>query len=183
MIKYDLQYFGGRGANSNVASWNGSKAKTYHLYHGSPNENIDSFDIEKAGTNTSTGEKLLFFTNSQQFADDFSYERIDTGSILYNKRGKKGKVYEVDVTIKNPLNLTKLSNRDIANIQKMSTDDISRDQIERFSKGNNQLLKSYIDLSQLQKHGYDSIIAKVNRNGDLEYGVVNNKQVRIKRKR
>lgn len=183
MIDYNLQFFGGRGANSPVTSWNGSKAKTYHLYHGSPNANIDSFDIEKAGTNTSTGEKLLFFTNSEKFADDFSYERIDTGSILFNERGKKGKVYEVDVTLKNPLNLTKLSNKDKLNIIKMSDGEIKQDQIDRFSKGNNQLLKSYIDLGRLQKYGYDGIIAKVNRDGDLEYGVVNNKQVKIKRAR
>ena len=94
---------GGRGASSG--------ANTYHLYHGSPNANIDSFDIAKAGTNTSTGEKLIFFTNSKDFADDFSYERIDTGSLLFNQKGQKGRVYEADVEIKNPLNLTKLTKK------------------------------------------------------------------------
>ena len=175
MIELNLQYFGGRGSSS-------GGGKTYHLYHGSPNANIDSFDISKAGTNTSTGEKLIFFTNSQQFADDFSYERIDTGSILFNKRGAKGKVYEADVTIKNPLNLTNLSDKDKKNMIKMSDGELTNSQIERLSTGNNQLLKSYLNLDKLQKFGYDAIIAKVNKQGDLEYGVVNNKQVKIRKR-
>ena len=165
---------GGRGASS------GNWAKTYHLYHGSPNANIDSFDIAKAGTNTSTGEKLIFFTDSKEFADDFSYERIDTGSLLFNQKGKKGRVYEVDVEIKNPLNLTRLTKRDKQNLIKMSDGELTKSQIERFSSGNNQLLKSYLDLNRLQSFGYDAIIAKVNRKGDLEYGVVNNKQVKMR---
>lgn len=174
MIKLNLQYFGGRGASS-------GGAKTYHLYHGSPNANIDSFDISKAGTNTSTGEKLIFFTDSKEFADDFSYQRIDTGSILFNKKGEKGKVYEADVTIKKPLNLTNLSKKDKENVIKMSDGELTTAQIEKFSSGNNQLLKSYLDLDKLQKFGYDAIIAKVNKKGDLEYGVVNNKQVKMRK--
>lgn len=176
MLNLDLQFFGGRGASSGSAT-------TYHLYHGSPNANIDSFDIAKAGTNTSTGEKLIFFTNSQDFADEFSYERIDTGSLLFNQKGQKGRVYEADVTIKNPLNLTNLSEKDKNNMIKMSDGELSMSQIERLSGGNNQLLKSYLDLDKLQRYGYDAIIAKLNQKGDLEYGVVNNKQVKMRNKK
>lgn len=176
MLKLNLSLFGGRGASS-------SGAGTYHLYHGSPNANIDSFDIAKAGTNTSTGEKLIFFTNSQDFADEFSYERIDTGSILFNQRGQKGRVYEADVTIKRPLNLTRLSGKDKDNLIEMSDGELTKAQIDKFSSGNNQLLKSYLDLNRLKEFGYDGLIAKLNQKGDLEYGVINNKQVKIRKKR
>ena len=47
------------------------------LYHGSPNTDIKEFDMKRAGQNTSSGEKLLFFTDSKQMADDFSYERLE----------------------------------------------------------------------------------------------------------
>lgn len=173
---YNLQFFGGRGASS-------GGARTYHLYHGSPNANIDSFDVDKAGTNTSTGEKLIFFTNSREFADEFSYERLETDSRYINRRGRQGAVYEADVTIKKPLNLTNLSSKDKDNIVKMSDGEITKPQIERFSQGNNQLLKAYIDLDRLTDYGYDAIIAKLNRQGDLEYGVVNNKQVKLRKRR
>lgn len=173
-MKFNLQYFGGRGASSGTY-------KTYALFHGSPNADIKQFDIEKAGTNTSTGEKLLFFTNSRSFADEFSYERKETNSMFLNEKGAKGRVYEVDVSMKKPLDLTNLSNRDIKNLIKLSDGELTEDQAKRFSKGNNQLLKSYIDVNQITKFGYDGIIAKVNKNGDLEYGVVSSKQVKIKR--
>lgn len=61
------------------------KAKTYALFHGSPSTDIENFDLSKAGTNTSTGEKFLFFTDSKEIADDFSYERLPTNSMLYNE--------------------------------------------------------------------------------------------------
>lgn len=171
---YNLQYFGGRGASS-------GGTKVYHLYHGSPNANIDSFDVAKAGTNTSTGENLIFFTNSKEFADEFSYERLETDSMFVNRKGQKGMVYEADVTIKSPLNLTRLSNKDKNNLIELSDGELTKSEIDRFSKGNNQLLKSYIDLDRLKDFGYDSIIAKLNKKGDLEYGIVNNKQVKIRK--
>ena len=62
----------------------------------------------------------------------------------------------------------------------MSDGELTESQIERFSSGNNQLLKSYLDLNRLQSFGYDAIIAKVNKKGALEYGVVNNKQVKMR---
>lgn len=156
-------------------------ARTFALFHGSPTANIDDFDIEKAGTNTSTGEKLLFFTDSKAVADDFSYERLETDSKYVNQRGKQGKVYEVDVSMSNPLDLTNLSSKDVKNLLKMSDGELDRDMIKRFSKGNNQLLKAYIDVNQIAKYGYDGFIAKMNRKGDKEYAVVSSKQVKIKK--
>lgn len=178
MIEYDLQLFGGRGASS-------GGGKTYHLYHGSPNASIDSFDIEKAGTNTSTGEKFLFFTDSKEMADDFSYERIpSTRSMFLDVKGKQGKIYDVDVTMKHPLDFTNLTKKDMANIKKMQYDysNLTDDRIKMLSENNNQLFKVEIDISRITEFGYDGFIAKMNRKGDKEYAVVNNKQVKIRKR-
>lgn len=157
------------------------KVKTYALFHGSPNVNIENFDVEKAGSNTSSGEKFLFFTDSKDTADEFSYERLP-GSLLFDKRGNKGKVYEVDVTMSKPLDFTNLSKRDVKNILKMDVDgELSESMINRFSKGNNQLFKSYIDINKISQFGYDGFIAKMNSKGDKEYAVLNSNQVKIKK--
>lgn len=157
------------------------QAKTYALFHGSPSVDIEEFDLERAGTNTETHEKFLFFTDSEDTADEFSYERLP-GSLLFDKRGKKGKVYEVDVTMSHPLDFTNLSSQDIKNILKMDSDnELTESMIDRFSKGNNQLFKSYIDINEISRFGYDGFIAKMNSKGDKEYAVLSNKQVKIKR--
>lgn len=161
----------------------GGTIKTYALFHGSPNADIEEFDIEKAGQNTSSGEKLLFFTDSKQMADDFSYERIESGSMAYDIKGKKGKVYEVDVTMSKPLDLTNLSSKDKSNLIKMSGGELNSDMVDRFSSGNNQLLKAFINLNSITDYGYDGLIAKMNSKGDKEYGVVSSNQVKIKKKK
>ena len=171
----------GRGSSK---AGGGMVAKTYALFHGSPNANISEFDIEKAGTNTSTGEKFLFFTDSKQQADDFSYERLPSNvSMFLNVKGQKGRVYEVDVTMKHPLDFTNLSKKDIANIKKMKQDYVNLDDamIKTLSQYNNQLLKTEIDLTKLTQFGYDGFIAKMNNKGDKEYAVVSNKQVKIRK--
>lgn len=101
--------------------------------------------------------------------------------MLTDKRGEKGRVYEVEVKMNNPLNLQKPSQKDIKNIISMSTDEITESQVKRFSEGNNQLLKAYLDLKKLSNYGYDGLIAKANKTGALEYGVLSNKQVKIKK--
>lgn len=187
MINLRLIKRGGRGVGSNGARASSAyrpvavKAKTYALFHGSPNSNIDAFDVAKSGTNTSTGEKFLFFTDSQSAADEFSYQRIETDSRFVNQKGAKGRVYEVDVTMKNPLDLTNPTAADVKNLIALSGGDLDADSIARMSKGNNQLLKTYIDLDSITAYGYDGFIAKMNKNGDKEYAVVNNDQVKIKR--
>lgn len=167
---------------SPMSGGGGTTAKTYALFHGSPNAGITEFDIEKAGTNTSTGEKFLFFTDSKEMADEFSYERLTSNrSMFLNVKGQKGRVYEVDVTMKKPLDLTNLSAKDIQNVIKLSNGDLTADMVKRFSNGNNQLLKTYIDLPSITKFGYDGFIAKMNKAGDKEYAVVSNKQAKIKK--
>ena len=158
-----------------------STVKTYALFHGSPQSNISEFDIEKAGTNTSTGEKFLFFTDSRQMADDFSYERLETSSMFFNRKGQKGRVYEVEVTMKHPLDMTNPTAKDTENLIKMSNGELDKDMVERLSKGNNQLLKAYIDLDRISDYGYDGFIAKMNNKGDKEYAVISSSQTKIRR--
>ena len=182
---------GGKG-NKNISIVGGGKvsapvkAKTYALFHGSPNANIEQFDLNMAGTNTSTGEKFLFFTDSKEVADDFSYERIPTDSFLFDRKGKKGKVYEVDVTLNHPLDFTNLTAKDKANLKKMSKDyifgELSDKDIETYSTYNNQLFKTSIDLDKIKDYGYDGFIAKMDRQGHKEYAVLSEKQVKIKKK-
>ena len=62
------------------------------LYHGSPAKDIEEFDMSRAGANTSSGEKLLFFTDSKQLAEDFSYERLEGSTKYFQRRGEKGRV-------------------------------------------------------------------------------------------
>lgn len=156
------------------------------LYHGSPATDIEEFDMSLAGRNTSSGEKLLFFTDSKQMADDFSYERLDGSSKFMQRRGKKGRVYEVDVEIKKPLDLRDLSEKDIKNLMKLDVDGIlTREIVVELSGKNNQLLKTYLDLTaeSLKGLGYDGLIAHTGKAGhnSIEYAVVDSKQARIRK--
>ena len=151
------------------------------LYHGSPNKDIKELDIAYAGSNVSSGEKLLFFTDSKKMADDFSYRRLEGSTRFSDVKGEKGKVYEVKVSIKKPLDLRNLSNKDIDNILDMAQDDLlTRDMIKQFSAKNNQLLKPYMDLRPeiLSRYGYDGFIANAGK-GATEYAVISNEQAKI----
>lgn len=153
------------------------------LYHGSPATDIEEFDINRAGENTSSGEKLIFFTDSKQTADDFSYERLEGSTGFTQQRGKKGRVYEVDVEMKHPLDFRNLTDLDIDNILQLDADGLlTRDLVKQLS-GNHQLLKASLklDSKSLKNLGYDGIIANMGKDGHnaLEYAVVDSKQTRI----
>ena len=153
------------------------------LYHGSPNKDIEELDIARAGSNVSSGEKLLFFTDSKQMADDFSYQRLEGSSRFSDAKGEKGRVYEVDVKIKKPLDLRNLSDKDIDNIKDMANDDLlTSDFVRQCSAKNNQLLKPYLDLRPevLSRYGYDGFIANAGK-GATEYAVISNEQAKIVR--
>ena len=156
------------------------------LYHGSPNKDIKEFDMSRAGQNTSSGEKLLFFTDSKQMADDFSYERLDGSSKYMQRRGEKGRVYEVDVEMKNPLDFRKLSDKDIDNILKLDSEGLlTKQEIKRYAESNHQLLKAGLTLTadSLKGLGYDGLIANTGKAGhnSLEYAVVDSKQTKIRK--
>lgn len=155
------------------------------LYHGSPAKDIEEFDMSRAGANTSSGEKLLYFTDSKQLADDFSYERLEGSTKFFQRRGEKGRVYEVDVEIKNPLDFRNLSDKDIDNILKLDVEGIlTREDVKSLSS-NHQLLKTNLDLraESLKKLGYDGLIANTGKAGHyaLEYAVVDSKQATIRK--
>ena len=156
------------------------------LYHGSPETDIEEFDIGRAGKNTSSGEKLIYFTDSKQMADDFSYERLEGSTMFTNRRGKKGRVYEVDVEMKNPLDFRNLSDKDIDNILKLDIDGIlTKDMVKLYAQKNHQLLKSGLEITSesLKSLGYDGLIASTGKAGhnSLEYAVVDSKQAKIRK--
>ena len=156
------------------------------LYHGSPETDIEEFDMDRAGQNTSSGEKLLFFTDSKQMAEDFSYERLEGSSKYFQRRGKKGRVYEVDVEMKNPLDFRNLSDKDIDNILNLDVDGIlTKDMVKMYAQKNHQLLKSGLELTaeSLKSLGYDGLIANTGKAGhnSLEYAVVDSRQAKIKK--
>lgn len=155
------------------------------LYHGSPSTDIEEFDMSRAGQNTSSGEKLLFFTDSKRMAEDFSYERLEGSTKFFQRRGKKGRVYEVEVEMKHPLDFRNLSDKDVDNILKLDTEGILTREMVHSLSGNHQLLKTSLDLSaeSLKKLGYDGLIANTGKAGhnSLEYAVVDSKQARIKK--
>lgn len=155
------------------------------LYHGSPETDIEEFDIGRAGKNTSSGEKLIYFTDSKQMADDFSYERLEGSSKFTERRGKKGRVYEVEVEMKNPLDFRNLSDTDVDNILKLDAEGLLTRDIVRSMGSNHQLLKASLNLNaeSLSKLGYDGIIANTGKAGhnSLEYAVISSKQTKIKK--
>lgn len=156
------------------------------LYHGSPATDIEEFDMRRAGENTSSGERLLFFTDSKQMAEDFSYERLEGSSKYFQRRGKKGRVYEVEVEMKNPLDLRNLTDKDIDNILQLDVDGIlTKDMVKMYAQKNHQLLKSGLELTaeSLKSLGYDGLIANTGKAGhnSLEYAVVDSKQAKIRK--
>lgn len=152
------------------------------LLHGSPNKGIKEFDINRAGSNTGSGEKLLFFTNDKQMADDFSYERLPGSSKFMNVKGKKGEVYRTKVKMKNPLDFRNLSDDDIKAIKELDADGILTDSNIKMMAGmkNHGSLKAALDLrpETLKRLGYDGIIANTD-NGKTEFAVIDSKQTKI----
>lgn len=181
MLDLDIQRFGGRGA-----SFSNSIIKRT-LYHGSPNANIESFDISLSGLNTSSGEYGIYFTDSKQFADDFSYERIETDSMFFDKKGAKGRVYNAKINVNKPLDFAKVKDfkelyKYASPIGKLDGEEAFIQNMKRWQQiGNHQLMKGNIDLKKIAKSKkYDVVIAKLNVQGkEREYIVFDNKRVKM----
>ena len=177
----------GRFASAGAAGSGTASGKAFKgtLYHGSPSGDIEEFDISRAGSNTSSGERLLYFTDSKEMAEDFSYERLEGSTMFTQKRGKKGKVYTVDVEMKNPLDFRNLSDQDIDNILQLDAEGLLTKDMVKTLSANHQLLKASLDLSaeSLKKLGYDGLIASTGKAGhnSLEYAVVDSKQAQIRK--
>lgn len=160
------------------------------VYHGSPATDITVFDRNLAGRHTeSYQDKLIWFTDNEQFADDFSHEFEESGYSRYRVRlGAKGRVYLGYLNMKNPFDLTnpteEMKDYLARNQARMFGGDVeaARAQVDRlFEYGNHQYLKIYINnYDELRNMGYDGIIARTdtyNHKSDaLEYGVFESNQ-------
>lgn len=151
------------------------KGELLTVYHGSPATNIEEFDINLSGKNTRSGERGIFFLDNKTAAEEFSYERIPTDSIFIDQKGKKGTVYEGYLNIEKPLDLGNSSPEELWKFRNSLSD---VDGKERFIKdvtklqniGNEQLIKTKIDLSKVEGSDYDGVIAKMDVQGtDREY--------------
>ena len=152
------------------------------VYHGSPNANINNLSTKYSGSNNAKGSDkgILWFTPDKQVAEEYySYEKIPTDSMFKEKVGKKGKVYEAKINLKNPLDLTNLSMEDAINIANTSEESLyTPEQILELSKApNGQLLKTEINAEKLKELGYDGIIAKHDKSGLKEYGIFDDSQI------
>ena len=171
---------GGRGSSSTTG-----KATTYKLYYGSTDTNIENLDVAAYGLVVDTGQPLLFFSESRSEADELSHERLPGPHPMVYQMGKKGRVYEVDVTMRRPLDFRSLSAKDKENLMKLDPEgDLDEAMIDRLASRNHSLLKSYVRLypETLKQLGYDGVILySDNKAKTLEYAVVSNDQVRIRR--
>ena len=161
------------------------------LYHGSPNKNITSFDINQAGKNTSSGERALYFTDSPEVADEFSYERLPSDSMFVDNRGTKGRVYPVNLEMNNPLDLDNLTDAQIKELWEYASPLGQLDGQEKFIKNltefrdaahNGQLTKTLLDLDKLKDSQYDGFMARMYPNQDnqaREYAVFDNSKVKM----
>ena len=161
------------------------------FYHGSPNKNITEFDINQAGKNTSSGERALYFTDSPEVADEFSYERLPSDSMFVNNRGAKGRVYPVNLEMNNPLDLDNLTDAQIRELWQYASPLGQLDGQEKFIKNltefrdaahNGQLTKTLLDLDKLKNSPYDGFTARMYPNQDnqaREYAVFDNSKVKM----
>ena len=160
------------------------------FYHGSPNTDITEFDLSRAGRNTQSGEKALYFTDSPEVADEFSYERLPTDSLFVENRGKKGKVYPVNLDMRNTLDLDNLTDAQIDELWPYAStmgswqgqDVFTRDMRNWRDVNNSQLIKGYLDMEKLAGSPYDSFSARMYPNTDnmaKEYGLFDSSRVKM----
>lgn len=166
-----------------------SKPKTY--YHGSPELDITEFDINRAGKNTRSGEKAIYFTDTPEAAEEFAYERIPTDSIFMDKVGKRGGVYEANLDMRNTLDLDNLTDAQIRELWNYASPLGQLDGQEAFVQRltdwrdkyhNPQLTKGYIDLEALKNSPYDSFSATMYPNTDnkaKEYAIFDASKAKI----
>lgn len=165
-----------------------SKPKTY--YHGSPETDITEFDINRAGKNTRSGEKAIYFTDTPEAAEEFAYERIPTDSNFIDKAGKRGGVYEANLDIHNTLDLDNLTDAQIKELWPYASymgswqgeDVFARDIKHWRDVKNPQLIKGYLDLEKLANSPYDSLSATMypnTSNKAKEYAIFDASKAKI----
>lgn len=164
------------------------------VYHGSPIIGIEEFNTENRSNG---GEGLIYATDNYPTADTFSLEFTEGSSAFRNRlTGNRGQVYALYMSMKHPLDLTNLTERDKAAIieaGKKAWPGVNVEKnLEDYRKyGNDQGIKAlaWPLIQDLPAHGYDGIIARMystyqtqeaeNRMPDaIEYGVVSPDQVK-----
>ncbi|MBP5741777.1 MAG: hypothetical protein J6W59_08505, partial [Bacteroidales bacterium] len=177
---------------------------TIRAFHGSPHTGISVFDINRAGENTGVyGDRAIWFTDSEDFADSMSYQQLEGSSAFRARRGAKGKVYDTYLRINNPfvlqnmtpemrdllweMNLSKLRSMGMepSNSSMGDRDYFFQTIDEALAAGNDQYVKFYVDYSMLQDAGYDGIIARLfakptsgKKDNSVEYGVFSPEQIK-----
>ena len=164
------------------------EGRLLEVYHGTPNVGFTVFDTNKSSSNTQSGEYGIFFTDSKDFADDFSYERIPTDSMFFDQKGKKGNIYTAYLNAKNVLDFANLNEQEINELYNYASEIGKIDGKEKFVEnmkkwqqiGNHQLMKGNLNLKEIADNSnYDGIKAKLNVQGnENEYIVFNSNQVK-----
>ncbi len=161
------------------------------VYHGSPNANITVFDRSLAGRHTEAyHDKMIWFTDNEQFADTFAHEFEDSGYTSFRVRlGKKGKVYPGYLNMKKPFDLRNPTEEMMEYLIKNRAEMRGNDREYAvkdinsllYEYGNHQMLKLYIkSMDDLRNMGYDGIIARldtfIHNDDSLEYGIFESNQ-------
>jgi hypothetical protein len=156
------------------------------LYHGSLNENITSFSQEFYGQKTGVPDKYIFFTNDFITSENFSKEYLQTQSkFVQVPTGQQGKVYTVYADMKNPLDLSNITEKDKQFITEAYAEGFgvdlaeARESMQRMNFNNHQMVKIAFTGDQVRKAGYDGLIAEMYMgSGIYEYGVFEGSQIK-----
>lgn len=163
------------------------------VYHGSPIENITTFDRSRAGQNSNVyNDSAIWFSDVDGEATNFAYKKQNGSLSTTEKRGEKGEVYSAYLNMTNPFDFNKLADDSqmMDDLYESLNDDGMFDSKSAFVKrvksdldaGNHQSIKTLIDFDSLESKGYDGVVARMysnkNNNDALEYGVFNANQIK-----
>ena len=172
----------GKFESSKVVDENGEPLM---VFHGSPVSEITQFDRQGANG----GERsLIYASDSEQTANDFSYEQLTGSSNLTFRPGRKGQVYPLYMNIQNPLDFRSLTTRDYENIRsaieaysvEKDAQQQALDQMMTRESVGHQYAKFVASdlLNHLSEYGYDGLVAEMRNGGPLEFAVTSPSQVK-----
>jgi hypothetical protein len=157
------------------------------VYHGTLPEDIQTFDPKLSGTRQETWEKMIYFTNDYDTAKEFSAEKVPTQSkFILQGTGKFGKVYPAYINLQKPLDLRNLTDSDKQFIIESYAEgygvdlEEARESMQRMNFKNHQMVKITFNAKQLEKAGYDGLIAAMYPGSNIiEFGVIDEKDIKI----
>ena len=170
-------------AESKIRDENGNLVK---LFHGSPNKDIKQFSTQYKGLQSGVAEDVIYFTNSEEIADEFSAIKVPSPNsrFVLLDTGKRGKVYEVYMDMKNPLDMRNLTEKDkefiAQSYAKTRGEDIETGRWFVKNNKNHQQLKIAFSAKDVQEAGYDGVIQEMYMgSGQYEYGVFDPNQIKF----